>query len=412
MIKIDPEFQSLIPPLAPEERQQLEANILTDGCRDPLVIWNGVLIDGHNRYEICTKHGIGFETVEKEFADRDAAMDWMDANQLGRRNLSPDAFRLALGRRYNRTKKADGQRGPKKLDQNEPASTAEVLSKQHSVSAATVKRAGKFAEEVEKTPELQKAIAERKPVQQVKREIKVAKREAKEEVREAIAQAIEVQPEATIKVSRGDWWQLGQHMLYCGDTSQTEFTDRLEHAALCFADPPYGAGKEGYDDSAFYWKHDYLINFGEVVVVTPGIVSIFEFAKKTTMPYLWSTSCWINNGMTRGAIGFGNWIYAAVFSEGSVYRNAQDFFQASITTTESGDTKHTTRKPSKYMVWVVELFTKPGDLVIDPFAGSGQTLMVCELTGRNCITGELDPEFCASIISRWQKLTSKKAVRL
>jgi hypothetical protein len=63
-------------------------------------------------------------------------------NQLGRRNLSPDAFKLALGRRYNRMKKRDGERGPQKLDQNEPASTAAKLAKEHSVSEATVKRAG------------------------------------------------------------------------------------------------------------------------------------------------------------------------------------------------------------------------------------------------------------------------------
>lgn len=74
-------------------------------------------------------------------------MDWMDANQLGRRNLSPDAFRLALGRRYNRTRKTQGgdrkSRAQSELLIGER--TAEVLAKQHSVSAATVKRAGKFA---------------------------------------------------------------------------------------------------------------------------------------------------------------------------------------------------------------------------------------------------------------------------
>jgi N6-adenosine-specific RNA methylase IME4 len=193
-MKIDPEFKALIPPLAPEEYAQLESNIIAEGCRDPLVVWDGVLVDGHNRYEICTKHDIGFETVAKEFKDRDEAMDWMDANQLGRRNLSPDAFKLALGRRYNRTKKAKGGTGAnqhKQMGQIEPSATAEILARQHSVSAATVKRAGKFAEEVEKTPELQKAIAERKPVLQVKREIKEANREARREANRAKVSEVE-----------------------------------------------------------------------------------------------------------------------------------------------------------------------------------------------------------------------------
>jgi hypothetical protein len=99
-IIIDPEFKALIPPLAPEELAQLEANILQDGCRDPLVTWQGIIVDGHNRHAICTKHDLPFKTVEMEFADRDAAMDWMDANQLGRRNLKPDQFTLLLGRQY------------------------------------------------------------------------------------------------------------------------------------------------------------------------------------------------------------------------------------------------------------------------------------------------------------------------
>jgi ParB family chromosome partitioning protein len=84
---IDPEFKALIPPLAPEELAQLEANILADGCRDPLVTWQGILIDGHNRLAICSKHGLTFQTVEREFADRQDAELWMIGNQMGRRNL-------------------------------------------------------------------------------------------------------------------------------------------------------------------------------------------------------------------------------------------------------------------------------------------------------------------------------------
>lgn len=84
---IDPEFKALIPPLAPEELAQLEANIIADGCRDPLVTWRGILIDGHNRFAICSKHGLEFQTVEREFEDRQAAELWMIGNQMGRRNL-------------------------------------------------------------------------------------------------------------------------------------------------------------------------------------------------------------------------------------------------------------------------------------------------------------------------------------
>ncbi len=88
MIEINPRFHSLIPPLSPEELAGLEALLLRDGCRDPLVTWNGVLVDGHNRFEICQRHALEFKAVAMEFADEDAAAVWIIRNQFGRRNLS------------------------------------------------------------------------------------------------------------------------------------------------------------------------------------------------------------------------------------------------------------------------------------------------------------------------------------
>ena len=154
-IQIDSEFQSLIPPLQAEELAQLEANILADGCRDPLVAWGNVLVDGHNRYSICSKHGLPFDVVQIEFADREAAMDWMDANQLGRRNITPDQFTLLLGRRYNRAKKAQGGTGANQhVAQTgqivQSASTAKKLAEEHGVDERTVRRAGQYAEAVAK----------------------------------------------------------------------------------------------------------------------------------------------------------------------------------------------------------------------------------------------------------------------
>ena len=96
-MKIDVEFQSLIPPLTYEEKKMLEESILSEGCRDAIVVWNDTIIDGHNRYEICTKHGIPFETVSREFEDRNDVIEWIIKNQFGRRNLPMhERARLAL----------------------------------------------------------------------------------------------------------------------------------------------------------------------------------------------------------------------------------------------------------------------------------------------------------------------------
>ena len=87
-LTVDPEFRDLIPPLNEEELKLLEASIVADGCESPLIVWNGVIVDGHNRYAICRKREIPFAIQEKDFSSRDDAMLWMLRNQLGRRNLN------------------------------------------------------------------------------------------------------------------------------------------------------------------------------------------------------------------------------------------------------------------------------------------------------------------------------------
>ncbi len=157
-VHINPEFEKLIPPLSPDEFAQLEANILAEGVRDPLVIAvypddNGqeltFLADGHNRYRIAQKHGLPFAVAEMAFSDKDQAMAWMDKNQIGRRNLSPDMMSYIRGRMYNRMKKAEG-RPIKKLGQNVPVSTAELIAQQTGVTDRTIKRDEQYFKAVEK----------------------------------------------------------------------------------------------------------------------------------------------------------------------------------------------------------------------------------------------------------------------
>ena len=157
-VKVRAEFRALIPPALGEEFVQLEANLLKDGCRDPLVTWRGILLDGHNRLEICRRHGLPFKTVSVELPNAEAAMDWIDANQLGRRNLTPDQRSIIRGRRYNRMKKAvtnpkglGGKRG--KIDElqsdTQQRDTARAIAEKEGVSRSTVIRDGKRAEALE-----------------------------------------------------------------------------------------------------------------------------------------------------------------------------------------------------------------------------------------------------------------------
>ena len=88
-LKIDPEFEMLIPNPDAEEQKWLEESIKKEGCTDSLITWNGTIIDGHNRFKICTRLGIPFSYSEKDdLPDRDAVKAWIIERQLARRNLT------------------------------------------------------------------------------------------------------------------------------------------------------------------------------------------------------------------------------------------------------------------------------------------------------------------------------------
>ena len=148
-LKIDKEFKALLQPLSKEEYEQLKQNLIDDGCREPLVAWGDIIVDGHNRFEICTANNIAFEVVRKSFADRQEAMDWIDKNQLGRRNMTPDQLIYVQGRIYERRKKYIGEhKGNQhtKLEWRQNGAipngrTRDALAKELGVGSRTLNRA-------------------------------------------------------------------------------------------------------------------------------------------------------------------------------------------------------------------------------------------------------------------------------
>lgn len=147
---IDPKLKAYIRPLSENEYQALESSILADGCRDDLVVWDGILIDGHNRYEICTKHKIEFETVEMDFKNIDEAKEWMLLNQLGRRNLSDydrTVLALALEELYAARGKANMAQGGKGCLTLDNLDTLQSIASIANVSRAQVAKVKKIQTE-------------------------------------------------------------------------------------------------------------------------------------------------------------------------------------------------------------------------------------------------------------------------
>jgi N6-adenosine-specific RNA methylase IME4 len=167
MLQIKDEFKKLIPPLTAEEFKQLEDNCISEGIRDAIVTWNGYIIDGHNRYEIAQKYGLEFRVEAMEFEGEEEAKDWMDANQLGRRNLTPDQRKILIGRRYNRDKKPQGGTGINQYTKEQSgqsvhsAKTSKRLAKENNVNEKSVRRYGKDAEKFEEIKEKQPELADK-----------------------------------------------------------------------------------------------------------------------------------------------------------------------------------------------------------------------------------------------------------
>jgi len=155
-MKIDPEFEKVIPPLTKDEYHQLEENILDDGRIMMLIaVWGDIIVDGHNRYRIAREYGdIPFSTTQLTFANRHEAIAWICKNQLGRRNLSDEQKAYLLGKRYSAEKQIamlrdeNGRFTP--LGQNDPTGdsvrTSECIAKEIGKSEKHVRRAEQYAQ--------------------------------------------------------------------------------------------------------------------------------------------------------------------------------------------------------------------------------------------------------------------------
>lgn len=142
-LKIDPEFESLIPPLTNEEFKQLRDNIIEDGeVREPIVTWNGVILDGYNRWAVIQENpDIPFKTMEMIFFSRDEAKVWMIRNQLGRRNL-PDYERAKLALRLKEAIAADAKKNVLATQKNNAASAYQKSDRQIHTNKELAKIAG------------------------------------------------------------------------------------------------------------------------------------------------------------------------------------------------------------------------------------------------------------------------------
>lgn len=247
-IVIDNEFRSLIPPLRPEEYAALEQSLLSDGCRDSLVLWNKNLVDGHNRHEICQKHNIPFSVANKDFADREEVKAWIITNQFARRNLT--AFQraelaLKLKPLYAARGKANMSQGCQNSDNLD---TKKELAKAAGVSHDSLHRVEMLI--VQAPEELKEKLAKGEV------SINAAYNKIKSEVRrQKVRETIEDMPLPEQKYR------------------------------VVYADPPWQYGNKGLDDYGHAERHYPTMSVEELCALP-----VKDMAAQDAVLFLWVTS--------------------------------------------------------------------------------------------------------------------------
>lgn len=261
----------------------------------------------------------------------------------------------------------------------------------------------------------------------------------------------EVPEEVETKCKRGDIWQLGEHRLMCGDSTSVTDVEKLmngEKADMVFTDPPYGMGLNtdwsGAKSNLKFYKEKGCQGTGNkyeqglVDEFTPEIISnlfscfgyvkeIFLFGADYYAELLPNKNdgSWIvwdkrsNDGTNEEYISQSDKMFGSCFelcwSKNKHRREiARVKWAGKFGTEKEFDKKrcHPTQKPSALVQWFLDRYSKDNQSIVDLFGGSGSTLIACEQLNRKCYTMELDEHYCDVIITRWENLTGKKAIKL
>lgn len=414
--------------MAGEDYERLKADILRNGYdkSQPIWLFENSIIDGWNRQKACNELGLTATYKQFEGSQLDAINFVMRTNK--RRNLSSSQWAAIAVEAEDivtaieeaveaerRAKIADNQtlnnskskfQTPELIPPSEKtnykakesAESRYKIAEKFNTNARYISDAKKLRTE---NPEaFEKIKRGETTITKVKKEAKKKEREQRKDIARAVFEEA-VSKIETPKAESGKWIKLGRHYLYCGDNRDKIFLNALPKAKFAFSDPPYNENVMDWDKD-FSWDQDYLQDFADIVAVTPGISQIYNFMQITKMTYKWSCATWITNGMTRGSLGFGNWIYIALFSGlDSIYQNKQDFYRISISNKIDDLHSHRGKKPAELMVNLIGDFTDENDIVIDNFLGSGTTLFCCEEMGRVCYAAEKDLDFCQTIINKF-----------
>ena len=411
-MKILQELESLIPPLSNEEFKQLERNILEEGIREPLITWNGILIDGHNRYRIAQEHDINYETLEKEFENLNDVKIWMVNNQLGRRNLQ-DFVKGELHDELDRLNKIKGAEiykeksvfkgnqysAPLSIIDNEPKhNSRDIVSEK--LGWSTGKKA-MFDVLKKKAPE---EVKEKLRTGEVS--INQAYKEIKKEENEQLKtqKAIEI----IEKVYENNT------NIYNGNCIEYIKTIKDKSIDCLITDPPYGVDIQfGAYDNQLSRKiendgniEDALVLLDEMLLNVKSKLKdnahIYIFCNWKIYPQfnqiiskhfqIKNLIIWDKLFMGMGDLkgNYSSSYEMIVFAGG--YREFLTRPKNIIQCRFSDERFHNTQKPVELIKQLIDNSTNVNETIFDPFLGSGSTVVAAKEMKRNFIGCEIDEQ--------------------
>tara|TARA_R110002111_G_scaffold131898_1_gene197421 strand:+ start:41 stop:1288 length:1248 start_codon:yes stop_codon:yes gene_type:complete len=414
VIKIKEEFKNLIPALTKEEYKQLENNCIAEGIREKILIWNGFIIDGHNRYEISLKWNLEIQTETKHFKDEEAVKEWMILNQFGRRNLSNyqrSVLALQLEEVFSNKAKENQIRKPISVLAKWPKqkiNTREELSKVAQVGERTLARVKKIQAQASEEVKAKLSTGEvsiNSAYQEIKKEEKKANFEAKKQLFEK-----EIKPE-----------NLNQKIIF-GDSIKVLPTLEKQSFDLLLSDPPYGM------DFKSGWNNKEKIQNDKIV----DTITLFEHVLKESIPLLKDDAHFYLFGninfiadirpiiekylnlkniliWDRKVIGmgdlksYGNSYDVIYFGYNKLWKDlngTRDRDLLSYSRIDPVKNIHPTEKPLDILEYLIKKSSNKNDKILEPFAGGGSTLLACKNLNRLATGIEIEEKYYNLIKNR------------